>query len=408
VTWARVYRVFHIGLAAGLAVVFPGLIGNAMTGMTPAPAWWSAAGISLVALIIVGLVAGGVQGTNNTPLARALLGLVVTLLVSFPMVADAVPARPWVAYLLPAAAASCVLGFAGRAAIAAVVALMGAQVWAQSSEAWDASAQVVALDVVVTLSVAAAVGLPTTAIRTWASRVEEARQAALIAAGAAVATAAAEVEASRWNALMHDEILAVLSTGTRATTAEELEVASHAAKEALARIVEDASPAPVQAAEFGARVRESVLAELPSARVSINLHPEAEPLPAEVADALVSASREVTRNAVRHAWPPAAQHGARAGDESPRLDVLVWLTAGETGIVIVDNGVGFDPEAVPRTRLGLVVSVRGVLASVGGEARWSSSPGRGTTVSLWYRGSDSEAEPRSIHAGREPEAGVEQ
>ena len=47
--------------------------------------------------------------------------------------------------------------------------------------------------------------------------------------------------------------------------------------------------------------------------------------------------------------------------------------------VIEDDGVGFDADAVPKGRLGLV-GMRERVALVGGELEVESEPGAGTTV----------------------------
>jgi signal transduction histidine kinase len=61
-----------------------------------------------------------------------------------------------------------------------------------------------------------------------------------------------------------------------------------------------------------------------------------------------------------------------------------WLAAaadaGEVSVTIVDEGVGFDPDAVPHDRLGLSESVVGRLERCGGTVRVWSSPGAGTSV----------------------------
>jgi signal transduction histidine kinase len=61
-----------------------------------------------------------------------------------------------------------------------------------------------------------------------------------------------------------------------------------------------------------------------------------------------------------------------------------WLAAavdaGEVSVTIVDEGVGFDPDAVPHDRLGLSESVVGRLERYGGTVRVWSSPGAGTSV----------------------------
>ncbi|TPX00900.1 ATP-binding protein, partial [Schumannella luteola] len=63
-----------------------------------------------------------------------------------------------------------------------------------------------------------------------------------------------------------------------------------------------------------------------------------------------------------------------------------WLAVSRSGdelsITVVDEGVGFDPDAVPHDRLGLSESVRGRIERLGGTVRVWSSPGAGTSVHL--------------------------
>jgi signal transduction histidine kinase len=92
-------------------------------------------------------------------------------------------------------------------------------------------------------------------------------------------------------------------------------------------------------------------------------------VPASVALALVRAVRETLTNVERHAGVPAATLSTR--------------TDGERVVVTVeDAGAGFLPEEVPRARRGLRGSVVERMASVGGRADITSSPGEGTTVRL--------------------------
>ena len=62
--------------------------------------------------------------------------------------------------------------------------------------------------------------------------------------------------------------------------------------------------------------------------------------------------------------------------------IAVAAPPGEVSVTVVDEGVGFEPDAVPRDRLGLSESVRGRLERCGGSVRVWSSPGAGTSVHL--------------------------
>jgi len=62
--------------------------------------------------------------------------------------------------------------------------------------------------------------------------------------------------------------------------------------------------------------------------------------------------------------------------------LAVAASPGRVDVTLVDEGVGFDPDAVPHDRLGLSESVHGRIERCGGSARVWSSPGAGTSVHL--------------------------
>lgn len=99
------------------------------------------------------------------------------------------------------------------------------------------------------------------------------------------------------------------------------------------------------------------------------------PVPGSVGVAVAGAVGEALENVRRHAGTGRAV--VRLVEEA---DGLVRVT-------VSDSGAGFDPDAVPANRHGLVLSVRERMARVGGRADVRSAPGVGTVVSLeWSRG----------------------
>ena len=93
------------------------------------------------------------------------------------------------------------------------------------------------------------------------------------------------------------------------------------------------------------------------------------PLDTRVATALVEAVRSVLENVLIHAGTPVAE-------------IAIGATEDELTVVISDGGVGFDPDAVPRDRLGLRTSVTERVEEVGGSVRIWSAVGSGTSVML--------------------------
>lgn len=92
-------------------------------------------------------------------------------------------------------------------------------------------------------------------------------------------------------------------------------------------------------------------------------------IPEPAGSAMRAALEQCIVNVVRHAGVTEAWMAAAA-------------SAGEVSVTVVDEGVGFDPDAVPHDRLGLSESVRGRLERCGGTVRVWSSPGAGTSVHL--------------------------
>ena len=83
--------------------------------------------------------------------------------------------------------------------------------------------------------------------------------------------------------------------------------------------------------------------------------------PTAVVDAVSEAVGEAVRNSVRHAG-----HAAR-------IAVLIEANPASLRVTVADDGVGFDPAAVPPARLGIAVSIHRRMAALpGGWSRLSS------------------------------------
>ncbi|MEO7123740.1 MAG: hypothetical protein ABI400_11610 [Lacisediminihabitans sp.] len=81
----------------------------------------------------------------------------------------------------------------------------------------------------------------------------------------------------------------------------------------------------------------------------------------------VDAARACLENVIAHSGVAVAQ-------------LVVGQEDGESTIMVIDEGSGFDPATVPKDRLGLRVAVIQRIEAVGGYVRVWSSPGNGTSV----------------------------
>ncbi|GAA1479913.1 hypothetical protein GCM10009624_03530 [Gordonia sinesedis] len=206
---------------------------------------------------------------------------------------------------------------------------------------------------------------------------DETRRRAFAAAAATAGVAARETERARFDALIHDRVIATLVAASSGRDDPRL---GAQARTALAEL--DAAAQPPDGTDMGpdevvARLRATVTAVDDDTEVMVQRHGDPsveEPnYPADVVAALGEALGEAVRNSGRHAGLDA--------------DRAVLLEIGEDAIraTAVDDGIGFDVGAVPPERLGIEVSVRQRMAALtGGGSRVHSEVGRGTTVQVWW------------------------
>ncbi|MFD5867571.1 ATP-binding protein [Corynebacterium sp. NPDC060344] len=235
-------------------------------------------------------------------------------------------------------------------------------------------------------------------------------------AASAIATArlsAANAEATRFNALLHDQVLAVLkavkndvppadvrriATGALRLTQRAAAADDGAAARRMTGLAAGLAAGfdPDRAPGAAARVKRGVAAEdldralrrvvleaTPDCRIRSTAH--GPPVPADVASALESALRQTAGNSARHA----GEGVTRTCDISIRADGI--------DLAYADDGRGFDPADVPHDRLGLRTSIRDRMLSLdGATVRIDSRPGAGTTVEFEWTPEPTEAIPVSI------------
>jgi signal transduction histidine kinase len=93
-------------------------------------------------------------------------------------------------------------------------------------------------------------------------------------------------------------------------------------------------------------------------------------VPADIAQTVTEATLQAIDNALRHSNADQIQL------------VLGQPDAKGIFVQVIDNGKGFNPERLPKDRLGVRSSIQARMSSVGGQASISSIIGAGTTVEL--------------------------
>lgn len=203
--------------------------------------------------------------------------------------------------------------------------------------------------------------------------IDRARAAEAAASAQAAAEKGRLAARSRAAALVHDEVLAVLTIAATSGAAASLIPRSALSRQAAQAqtLVEDLDregASPVGAV----RVRLAALASAAGAEFEVTVADSVEPTPA-AEEALLAAARQALDNSIRHAGAGASRR--------------VSLRTAERAIVIeiVDDGHGFDPAAVPDDRLGIATSIlRRVRDVPGGTAAVRSAPGAGTAVTVGW------------------------
>lgn len=206
-----------------------------------------------------------------------------------------------------------------------------------------------------------------------ARRVDADRERVLAVAAAGAARTARGRERERLDAVVRDEVVAVLRTvraGEPAQMQREQAVIALAALDGSA----DARPPVIDPQTAQLRLRETVVAHGDHIAVAVDVDDEADDYPVDVIDTLVDASGEAVLNSLQH-----------AGEEASQV-VVGRLSREGIRLRVVDDGIGFNPDRILPDRMGIAMGIRGRMARLpGGSARIESDPGAGAMVSLEWR-----------------------
>jgi signal transduction histidine kinase len=187
---------------------------------------------------------------------------------------------------------------------------------------------------------------------------------------------AVERERQRLDALIHDRVLSTLLLAANAKSPEEEQSAKLLASQAITSLSEAAqepraTPSVTPLGLFRA-LRKAALQLVPTIKISTS-GGGSEPIPAIEAQAITEATLQAIDNAARHS------------DAKNFELVMSSPDNGEIEIRVLDDGIGFRRDRIPRDRIGIRTSVLARMKAIGGAAEINSQPNKGTEIVLRWK-----------------------
>ncbi|MGB3697058.1 MAG: ATP-binding protein [Gordonia sp. (in: high G+C Gram-positive bacteria)] len=384
--WKPVLQQIQSTGTAILGIAYLGVFVLAPTDLarytSVAARWWAWSAAAVVAVSAAAMVWAGVArrieslSVVASVCALGYLAVVAAWWLAWDGTRPADPGPPldlWVVYLPQVG--SCVLVMNGslRGGLANVAVAGGASLAISATLSgtsdWDDLATGVWLLALLTVYQVIA-----WAVTVGARRFDEDRDLAMRQAVARLPSRFRTAERRRLDAIVHDRLIALLLALRPGPLSEGMAAAIGQVRAELAELPTAAlrGPERIGVEDLVERLR---LAVDDSGRtVPIETVIRADPgtdFPAAATDALIDALAEAVRNVHRHA-------GAGAG-----AGAVCTIDADAITVTVVDDGVGFDPAAVPANRIGVALGIVERMRQLdGGSGRVLSAPGGGTRVDL--------------------------
>lgn len=367
-TWRQINAVGAGLLLAALLLLSPAVVLRVVENGPTTPTWWN---LLLIAgfLVCAGGLAARYRGRRDPRRWAGILAALTTVgVATFPFVARpslSLGEQPWIALLVPIGAAALGIALSWFSAMCCGIVLAAVNGVARLSDAWPATDYWMVTEAVLLIIYTAAAATGMTALRSQVKAIDSAEARAIAAVARTDLLSAQQQEMARWDAFIHDEVLATLEAArARAGLPIAIDLQQVAA-DALAAVEQPLGQGSLNMGEILGRLSRTI-------GVPIKAHTESavEPVPGEVVQAIESAVAEACRNVRRH---------------TPDGTAMVVTMDGSGGRLLVevrDDGPGFDPARVVRTRMGIGVSIVGRMRAVGGEADVRSAPGGPTIVSI--------------------------
>ncbi|WP_233201815.1 sensor histidine kinase [Cryobacterium sp. Y11] len=357
-------------------------------------------GLTIVAFVVATLVRRGIRTTAGIVSVVYLVALIIWPLVMHDS-SVVLDDRPWLWYLCAVATSCAAFAFPlVWAIIYTVITPIAFGALRMLPSGGEAESLLAVLDTCYAMLLGGVVLIIIYVLRDATAKVDTAQFTALAKYAVAVRHHATEVERVEVDSIVHDSVLATLLSAAGVQNAKGAELAAAMARSAIIRLQAasgertlDFETVPVGL--LATRLRDAA-ADVGKFTVTQQCV-DGLSIPEYVSEALYSASIQAMVNSVQHAGPAQSRSLTISGNDQNGCTIQ-----------ISDTGRGFDPATVASARLGVRVSIRDRIISVGGVADVSSRPGQGTTVVIsWPRagalpGTDASSAAELRGAPREP------
>ncbi len=211
-------------------------------------------------------------------------------------------------------------------------------------------------------------------LRTSAKRADLAGQQAAQVAAQSARTDAIERERSRVDALVHDQVLTTLIVASQAKTETDSKSVTTMSQNAIDKLMTFSSTqlgedSPITVKSLFESLK--TIAENAPTPVLVDMGDTTDvEVPAEVAAAFSEATIQALANSVQHAGRGVTR------------EVILRVDGQDVKVVVQDNGKGFRASRVSKDRLGIKLSIRDRMDSVGGKAKVDTLPNKGCKIVL--------------------------
>ncbi|QJU54460.1 ATP-binding protein [Herbiconiux sp. KACC 21604] len=361
------------------------------------PEWGRGIAIALFGSILLALVCS-LLDRGVKPAMGLLAGVFLVCLALWPFAVRspdaALGTQPWLWYIVIVAIVAAAISFSTLwAAVYAVGVPVVFAVLRVMPAGGGADVLHAVLDAGYSLLLGVFAVIVVTMLRATATRVDAAQRTAMAAYAEVAKRHATENERTRVDTVIHDRVLSTLLAAARSETADERMRSVQMAERALVALqsaeAESDGRAPVALSALAERLHALVRDSTPEISFSASGELSGS-VPARVMEGVYSAAMQALENSVQH-----------AGGAGVLRSVSLHAEGGGFTVVVADTGAGFDPAAVPADRLGVRISIRERVGSVGGSAEVRSAPGEGTSVVI-----DWPAEPHGTTPSAESSAGA--